>query len=1102
MTDFSARFANRLETAMAEQSSPATEMVNARLQRIEELERIRLERQAAHSQDTPTNASGRLERRERLIRQTTQGITRSTERRNFAPTVQRTPVHRSQSFDTTSAVMEDTVNFRETFESTRQNLFGPRVTASSDNIPSLYGRRLAERNLTATRENLAQEPDSGSSTPVRSRPTFDLTAGIAEAFSSVRSSLTRSSDTTREYSRPTVQVTESVEETQSQASDIQRYVSTTPLNSSLTRTSSLRDTSRRESRFRRRTIQGVDSNVSQALERDRVERTSSQTRSMLRSSSITRNRPGSLRSNGSTQNGSSDHTSNLPSTVQESSVTNSSYSSSSYESYSYSGRRPIEICPENTAPVLGFEDDRVVFVDNDGHLHWLSKHHQLARFVKNGQKEVPEIVIKNKITSDDKESEGYIATIEGDEGKRIERLRELVFLAKIKDSDFKDLDVPDTSCYRSLSLLELYQRGDVVDQLQQSRSEEKLDEKYKSYSLYTPPRPKPDMEEYLATRVVVPLYDGIDVSVFEEEKKVEHEENTEFNFDNRPPLVYELSATRFAASQRASSSYTSSNGVTTATQERRQEARQESVSYRSDRDSGTTETQTMSYRNVEHSSYSSITSRGSDNDVGTNGRGFDNVHDSTVEHDENTGVQALADDDSSNSEVGLVMERLHMMEAATGTQIDTSNLSYEELLSIQKALEDNPSPPETPPASPFEEEVSPASRGIEEVVEYFQPVQEPRPDRVGRVTQPSAPTVMAPLARQETDITESPRSAVAPLRTAAASRRILPPTPESDRQRPRNLETITRQRQQSEQSAVSRTMASNDGRQVQQTVEQAFSQAVAESITGENIRPGDTSQIVMSMSSIEHTSEGLSATETITDKNKGETQTNVSRQRSITNTTSESVFEGGTSTSQSSTQSSTQSSSTRTTAQQRLSKITGFTPRLQRISSSGSESSPRLQRLSSGGSDAKLPLPSMNFSPLDKTKPIQKFTFNEVSAPKSPTASGSDSREPKASTSDDQSTNQQASSSVSQTGTTVHSELTIQIPESSATSPSHSACRRSSGGTPKSASSPHVLSSGNNSCSSGGVSPAGSDGVTTVFEEFVQTIPPGLLKNWSPNDDR
>ena len=971
MTDFSATFANRFESTLAEQNQPATDIVNARLERIEELERVRQERLATHNSSNSNNndAASRLQRRERIIRQTTQN--RSMERRSFASNIQRTPVVRSQTLETHAPINEENMSFREMFESTRQNLFGPRVSASSENLSSFH-RSASDTRLMRAPVVVPPESDSGSSTPrSTSRPRWDLASGLAEAFSSVRSSLIRpetslsSSDVSRSPA--------TVRETRNTSTNMQRFMMSNSNDSPLSRSASVRE-SRRENRLRRRTIEGVDSNVTRALERERTERVPNPNRS----SSVTRtqsfNRTQAARSQlRQTLSQESDTTSEVQTVVETASESQSS--SSSYSSYT-PYRRTVDLFPDDSVPVLGLEEEKVKFIDAEGHCHWLSKHHQLLRMIKN-TKNVPEIKKVKIQSTDPSDSEGFIATMNADVDSRYKKLRQLVYIAR-KQEEILSAD-NDADYEHRMSLLELYERGDFLDEKQEENKED-IDEKYKSFSLYTHPRSPPNLEEYLSTRVVIPLYEGIEIQKEESEKK-----EPEVIVVPRHFVEYQLSASRIAGMNFKSTTTNSANGGASIVSQRIAQARQHSMAV-----SQSLNGQSTSFQSSEQSAFSQEVREEFDN-------------------------SDSADNVEENSEVNLVMERIHMMQAASGQEGDASHLDYDEMLMIQQALEDNPSPPDTPePMSPYEQ--------------YF--VEDPH---------------------EEYTISESPQTTVPSLlpRMNSAPFDIGSSRPPTGR-----ASTSTQQVNRSEARSVMRSFSS-DGNQSTERSSSRLSQSMS-SVTNNNNSILAKSEVF---------SESSSTSQTVT--NSGNVPS-CSPDSNLNNQGQESS---------------------------NLAEPLQTRPYPNRVSMS-----PRLQRISSSGSDTMLPLPTMDFSPLSKTPSPQRFNFNESNT--SETINEVNNTNSDTITDVNQTNRQTNETDV--INSDLHTELSIEIPESTDSlhplrSNSSSTQEETQG--QRSTMSPAVKSRTPSVASNDAVSPAGSDVVTTVFEEFVQTIPRDLLNSWSSSQD-
>lgn len=978
MTDFSAQFANRFESSLAEQNQPATDLVNARLQRLDELQRLRQERLAESTSNNGNDASSRMQRRERLIRQSTQS--RSMERRSFASNIQRTPVVRSQTLHT-DTVNEDTLSFRDVFEGTRQNLFRPRVSASSENL-SAFHRSSSDTRLMSRVPAVVtnQESDSGSSTPrALSRPSWDIASGLAEAFSSVRSSLMR-----QENSHSVGDVSRSpsmARETRNTSTNVQRFMMSSQNAPALSRSASVRE-SRRETRFRRRTIEGVDSNVTRALERERAERinidTEARSSAISRSQSFNRMRS-SLRSQ---VHQTVSETSN--NSVNETSVTETTTEaqSASYSSYSYTrGRRTVDLFPEDSVPVLGLEDEKVKFIDVQGQCHWLSKHHQLLRLIKSTNC-VPEIKKVKLQQSETSENDGYMASLEGDDNSRYGKLRELVHIARKRDACVENGFSGDAE--QRLSLLELYERGDFLDD-KQNEDTENIDEKYKSVSLYNPPRSRPDLESYLSSRTIVPLYDGIEKPKSESEKKKE----PAVTLVPRHPVEYTLSAARLSGRQFSSTTTSVVNGGLSTVTQNVSEAQQEDMAY-----SASANGQSMTYQSSEQSSF--------------NQELLQEFSDGSLDN---------FDDAAAQSEVNLVMERLNFMQEAMGQPVDTSHLNYEEMLMIQRALEENPSPPETP-----DQMMSPGAQQWVEEVQDVPPVipNERAPPSLHHII--SAPEDLASTSRQS------------------------------------GSTSVRQQVSGSESRFLARSFSADDRASTERTASsRSFVQTRSSSVSSRN-----------------------GSVQTVSSQSEAASEASTSQQ----------VVTNGAS------------------SRQRPSDLPAVTSNV-RSSIQGNpypgrvSVSPRLQRISSSGSDTMLPLPTMDFSPLSRSP--QKSPFSEDPISEQFTETGTNLN------SGNENSVQENQNMITVSSPDPHTELTIDIPESASASRyegdrvlsvSDRNEGHSEGGQRASSSvSPLVKTRNSSVNSTDAMSPAGSDGVTTVFEEFVQTIPKDLLNNWSPKEN-
>lgn len=1121
MEDISTILAERFAAGFSQQEQPVSEMINARLQRIQELERVRQEHLSEHSPSTPSgDAASRHSRRDRFIRQSSQ---RSSERRGASSSIQRTPV-RSQSFENTSTVShidEDTINFREMFENARQSIFGPRASGSNE---SLNGARTSDSAVTMARPvfQTGSDSGSGSSTPRTSIPQFDVTAGLAEAFSNLRSSLRRS-DSSGALGEPR---RSSITHETNSTPNIQRLAVSNANGSSAARSSSARE-SRRESRFRRRTIQGVETNISRALEQERYQRTlpsASRALSPLVMESVSASSSSTIRESTSlTQRREISHT--------------SSFNSSSSLNISRAPRK-IELHSEDGIPNLGFENDQVVFIDNSGKCYWLNKSHALIRALKNSKK-LPEIITKPKLAITSREdTDGYIAMMEGDDEARYTKLRELVMLARRRDANFENGDCTDS--IKSLSLLELYQRGDFIEE----PDDNDIDKKYKSYSLYTKPRPRPDMETFFEGKVVPSLYDGIPRSNLPQEiidlerTASETEQNTGAvgSFAERSSFSASENTDRFEA-----------NGTVTVSEQRRSEASHEQILNnsvdgvsasvaRSEAMQEALETNTDSFgnedlrfnrlharseqaelryddgasaallRRAEARRQQYLESRGSSENGGTvlqrraeerrqqyleehhtgeNGssvrhtraeniqqqfssesrtdqtgrtiqrqseerheqhvssrinrsEGSRTVRQSSQSSTVRRSSQTQIDNSDIHNEVNLVMQRLQMMQENAGTPIDTSHLDYEEMLMIQKALADNPSPPE----SPVDFETSDANAGeIILVSDDESNNNQTEGDSTGLKT---------------TEVTSSLSSSHAP--------------------------------QAEELNYVAESFADTSS-QSENTVVKLSSTALGSAVQGPNSDFLSARQTVIthtcvteetpeieethSKSQITDVSESLTTFEDIAVKADAETSSE-SRNNIVETESSASV----------------------------ASKANVIEAR-----------TPRYQRLPSESGESRLPLPTMDWSPLERSNsPLSpnRFSFEDKKSENTGNVS---------STSDGVMSSKYTvpknlfSTPQSDARSPVLSELTIEIPSDSSatsqnwgngTSPSQDSANQNDmikSDTSAKSTPPLVKSRGASLSSSETPSPAGSETVTTVFEEFVQAVPLSILRQFTGSDD-
>lgn len=657
MADLSTTLANKFELNMAQQNAPATEIVNARMQRIQEFERVRQEH-ASTSNPPGGDAQARLSRRDRLVHPP--GTLRSSGGRNFAVNVQRTPL-RTQSFENTSlasAADEEQINFREMFDSTRENLFRTRTTGSNESLSSAtsMGRRPSD-TLLGTRSSVqgsqtGTDSGSGSNAPKDSSLSWDITDGLAEAFSSIRASLLGSdtSLSTREGRSSSI-----TRDTQNNSTNVPRYMTASQNATAIasSRSQTVRE-SRREQPFRRRTIQGVDKSLTQALEQERMSSLTASSQGLSRNvfQAIERERRLPADPVSQTLSRTASQYVTHATTVTQSS---DSLISSKYKTYS-SYKRVIEIYPEDSRPVLGMDDEQVVFVDSNGHYHWLNKHHQLVKAI-NAMDSILDIVVKPKLeVNKHKDNETFIQTIEGEEKERYCKLRDLVNLSKRRAANFENGDSTDLGL--GLSLIELYRQGEFIN------DNEDIDEKYKSTSLYTPPRPRPDVKNLFSTEKISSIYEGIE----------RVPETFTSSAEEVQPLVASNQMEGGPDSYQLSHTYTSSDSTSTAA-------------------NNSSTTLHISHGQQHDGSEVGYTSHQSNNTMGQS-INVQSTHEVTEQtHD---ATESIFRNSVNSDDIDLVLKRLLVMQGNDASEIDTSHLDLEEMRMIQQALLDNPSPPESP----------------------------------------------------------------------------------------------------------------------------------------------------------------------------------------------------------------------------------------------------------------------------------------------------------------------------------------------------------------------------------------------------------------------
>lgn len=1094
-TDISTTFADRFAVGIAEPSHPATDIVTARLQRIQELERVRQEHLAAHSSNNDDSET-RHSRRDRFIRQTTQ---RSTERRSFASNIQRTPV-RSQSFENTNTICinEDTLTFRDFFESQRQTLFGARASTSNENIvsTSVVGRRPSEPLTVASVPAVQTDDDSGSgsSTPISGvrpqfdlgsgsntprtvRPQYDITVGLAEAFSNVRSSLLgsetsiapRSSSVTREI--------------RSSATNIQRLAMTNA--SPLTRSASQREP-RRESRFRRRTIQGVDHNITQALEQERTQPSSSlvpRSLSPLVSPAVTKTAV--------TEN---------KTTVKSSEITHAS-SYSAFSSYS-SRYNKIELYPEDSVPALGFENEKVIFVDDTGHCHWLNKNHQIVRSVK-AKTKLPEIIVKPRLTiTNGEEADGFIATMEGDCEERYGKLRELALLAKRRDANFQSSDSTDS--VRSLTLQDFEQRGDFIEEID-------IDKKYKFVSLYTPPRARPDVKNYISKKEVPSLYDGIPRSQLPQEVIGRQENEPELK--EPPPPVHGANKYLSARYMNIVHSARDCNGTASRTEQSRLAASHEHYS-ESQNEHGESVVN-FARTQAQQESYSA------ESEIGANGHERVRFNRSGVRHEQ---AQVVSGDGVSNMLLRRAEARRqqYLAERQTtengATTVERQAGEQRHQYAEERQTGEDGSTSHRQMEQFHEESTTHASTdtGSSTTIQRRSSQRQQQTSST-QVVRGRNTTSAVTQVEQSSTIRQSSRNET--LRQASIDNSDIHGGVNLVMERLHMMQGIsgmpldTSHLDYEELLMIQKALAENPSPPDSPVNVEVTEIEYPEIVTVDESEYVEPTEEVKVIEEIEHDSKDNSAslaagqnrTEIPSTINlAGQSSSALSRYSSQTGSSKPSAFSSpGTSFISAKETVITHSSSSVSSKEEKVPE-----PR-----------TARYQRLPSEGAEARLPLPSIDWSPLEKNKsPIspKRFTFEtktetNVDGPKNlrlsssaPTILTPKSTIPKAAPS---------GAGTSTWKPSVQDELTIEIPsenndttdnatKTSQSSANQKDCNKSETGSTKSSSSPLVSSRSISQSSSAAHSPSDGESVTTVFEEFVQTIPRSMLSNWpsSPNE--
>lgn len=710
MTDLKVelKFDNDLEGDFEDQEAAEIEQ---KLQHVAELAQQRAdraaERAAAKNPEPEPEPETRLSIRERLVQQT-QSSRPSVQRRN------RQHPRRAASFhtgDTNVQIANDIQNFREAFESARSNIFGSVSPGVGEAAPAFPPIR---RNLDIPANNSA--PSSGSSTPrILRRAESDAARmqDLDDPFASVLSELgitkglgsnpnvsdlgrrngSRSSSATREGRGATT----TREGRGATTTNYQRFVMTNPAEIARSSSRNGRNEARR-SRMperRRRTIGVETADVREALA---LTSTGSHERINQITSSETR-----------------------PSARDNISLTRDSFQ---YSSYRPLYQRKIEINEVSTRPILALNDETVVYIDSKGHCHWLEKTHPLLKAVKENSQPAITVNYKQDVTVRNDEDKDSVTDIPGDPEERINKIRELIENSKNREG----------SCnngYNSNQInVENDDNGlDEVDARIMNKKKKKLgidpaytieaiEERFKHVSYYTKPRPRPDIKTYKLMRKFKSIYDyeGIDRSEADTGGNGNHASRPEtLNLngnstgnglhitvtdtaernENMRISVSESIITSAGSMTESANAGNDMRGNTNRTDSvnrsysgsRSDTFNRPDTGYRSPSNAlyrsasvqdhtatspGTGETPTS--RLVRHGSFESSFSRYSGQISSENNNTTDNIHE----------------------EVESLISRLQQRHAYAEIPIDTSHLDIEEMRMIQKALEENPSPPPSP----------------------------------------------------------------------------------------------------------------------------------------------------------------------------------------------------------------------------------------------------------------------------------------------------------------------------------------------------------------------------------------------------------------------
>lgn len=701
MTDLNleAQFTSNLEGALEAQMD--SENLEERLQRVEEIAQKRAEwaaeRAASRNQAPEPEPETRLSIRERIVQQT-QSQRPSSQRRH------RQHPRRSASFhtgDTNVQIANEIQNFREVFESARSNIFGSRSPGSSEN---LTGFPVPRRALELPSSHEGSLPNSGSSTPrLQRRGANELTQNLDDPFASVLVDLglgfgsnSNISDSGRQNGSRSISATR--EGRSNTTTNLQRFLMSNAADTTRSTRNGRNERRSRMTERRRQTIGVTTSDVREAL---------------------------ALTSSGSHE--SHNHVNTLEARPSDSDNISLTRDSFQYSSFRARYQRKIEINETATRPILALTEETVVYIDDKGHCHWLEKNHPLLKATK--ETSMPPVVVRYKADSavPNQDATDSVTDIPGNPEERYGKIRELIKQSKNREGSCGNNDFEDYNNSRNDLISEFESNGvDNVDAKMKSRKNmgvnpsytiQAIEERFKHVSHYTKPRPRPDINNYKLMRKYKSIYDyeGDEQSgdVDERSNEITQQLSAQVNSTESPRVNgLHISVTDRAnrvdnlsvvdTGGRANTPFGESAEVVSAL---RRETRQinsvdrpyvqlgSDISARSDY--GHRAQSAFLHRSVSvqesrparlglgESSTSTLVRHGSLESTFSRNSG-QSQYGQTHRHSD------------IHEEVESIINRLQQRHAYAEIPIDTSHLDIEEMRMIQKALEENPSPPPSP----------------------------------------------------------------------------------------------------------------------------------------------------------------------------------------------------------------------------------------------------------------------------------------------------------------------------------------------------------------------------------------------------------------------